>query len=250
MREAIECEVPVRTHARSRAYSYVLAPGACKTLQARPGSLGGRACWLICWQSEKPLEGEAARPAGSEACWRQAGPCLGWVPALVDAAQEGASSADADSPAKRGGAKRAQEHVAMGAAASQPLAHCPRPCKRVRVKHRRDAWVRALDAEVFVAVGERGEDNEGDEGEEQGRRLAPGLSISRSDEHAAGAAAGLGQSWKAGDEVEALYRKSTCSGWHLAVIACLDVDGTFLLNWDDGDRKDRHKTARQIRRRS
>ena len=104
---------------------------------------------MLCRQLDKPLEGEEARPQGYEAGWRQAGPCLGWAPVLVDAAQEGASSADADSPAKRGGAKRAQEHVAMGAAASQPLAHCPRPCKRVRVKHGCDAWVRALDAEVF-----------------------------------------------------------------------------------------------------
>ena len=54
-------------------------------------------------------------------------------------------------------------------------------------------------------------------------------------------------SWQAGDEVEAHYLSGYKSGWYPAVIAGLNHDGTFLLDWDDGDWKDRNKTARQIR---
>jgi len=180
---------------------------------------------MLCRQSQKQGEGEgetaSLRLTTSEPSLRQA--------------RLGGSSTDSHSPAKRGGAKCAQhssrwEH---GAAVSQSLAHGPRSYKRVRVKHGSDAWVRALDAEE----GGWGSHSHNDMCRMPLQKDATDV-------------IGVGQSWKAGDHVEALYRKGTCSGWFPAVIACLNADGTLLLNWDDGDCKDRHKTAKQVRQRS
>mmetsp|Transcript_35229 Transcript_35229/g.92822 ORF Transcript_35229/g.92822 Transcript_35229/m.92822 type:complete len:1830 (+) Transcript_35229:94-5583(+) len=51
-----------------------------------------------------------------------------------------------------------------------------------------------------------------------------------------------------GDEVSALFA-SGAGNWYDAVIAEVKGDGTFLVDWSDGDSRDRTKTREQIRRR-
>ena len=61
------------------------------------------------------------------------------------------------------------------------------------------------------------------------------------------AMSGSGESWRAGDRVEAYYSKGNSTGWYPAKIETLRGDGTYLLSWEDGDKKDRVKQALHIR---
>ena len=61
------------------------------------------------------------------------------------------------------------------------------------------------------------------------------------------AMSGSGESWRAGDRVEGYYCKGYSKGWYAATIETLRGDGTYLLSWEDGDKKDRVKRAMHIR---
>ena len=55
--------------------------------------------------------------------------------------------------------------------------------------------------------------------------------------------------WKVGDEVEAFYGGRMRSGtpWFPCTIAEAKPDGTYLVDWDDGDTAHKHKQANHIR---
>ena len=72
---------------------------------------------------------------------------------------------------------------------------------------------------------------------------------------AAAAAMGAAHSWRAvtssgqwqvGDAVEARWRLSS---WCPAVVSAVHDNGTFMVDWEDGDTTDRHKSAKHIRSR-
>ena len=51
--------------------------------------------------------------------------------------------------------------------------------------------------------------------------------------------------FRVGDEVEGKYKNGR---WYPAVVKEVQEDGTYLLDWNDGDSEDRVKSARQLRR--